>query len=91
MQNFVQQCSICRQQTPPSKEPMISTPLPKHPWERVGTDLFELHGKHYIVIADYYSRYPEVIRLTSTTSVSVIYSRNEICFLSTWHPRYSSK
>ena len=33
MQNFVQQCSICRQQTPPSKEPMISTPLSKHPWE----------------------------------------------------------
>ena len=51
---------------------MISTPLPKHPWERVGTDLFELNGKQYILIADYYSRYPEVIRLTSTTSASVI-------------------
>ena len=51
---------------------MIPTPLPKHPWERVGTDLFELQGKHYIVIADYNSRYPEVIRLTSTTSASVI-------------------
>ena len=51
---------------------MISTLLPKHPWERVGTDLFELNGKQYILIADYYSRYPEVIRLTSTTSASVI-------------------
>ena len=99
MQNFVQQCSICRQQTPPSKEPMISTPLPKHPWERVGTDLFELHGKHYIVIADYYSRYPEVIRLTSTTSVSVIaamksvFSRHGIpdTVVSDNGPQYDSK
>ena len=72
MQNFVQQCGICRQQTLPSTEPMIPMPLPKRPWERVGTDLFELQGKNYIVIADYYSRYPEVIRLTSTTSASVI-------------------
>ena len=99
MQNFVQQCSICRQQTPPSKEPMISTPLPKHPWERVRTDLFELHGKHYTVIADYYSRYPEVIRLTSTTSVSVIaamksvFSRHGIpdTVVSDNGPQYDSK
>ena len=99
MQNFVQLCSICRQQTPPSKEPMISTPLPKHPWERVGTDLFELHGKHYIVIADYYSRYHEVIRLTSTISVSVIaamksvFSRHGIpdTVVSDNGPQYDSK
>ena len=31
MQNFVQQCGTCRQQTPLPKEPMIPTPLPKHP------------------------------------------------------------
>ena len=52
---------------------MIPTPMPKHPWERVGTDLFELATwEYYIVIGDYYSRYPEVIRLTSTTSASGI-------------------
>ena len=39
MQTFVQQGGICRQQTSLSKEPVIPTPLPKHPWERVGTDL----------------------------------------------------
>ena len=71
MQNFVQQCDICRQQTSPSREPMILTPLSNHPWERVGTDLFTLNGKQYIVIADYYSRYPEVIKITSTTSTTV--------------------
>ena len=51
---------------------MISTPLPQHPWERVGTDLFELNGKHYILVADYYSRYPKVIKLTPMTSASII-------------------
>jgi len=72
MQNFVQQCGICRQQASPSREPMILTPLPNHLWERAGTDLFELNGKQYIMIADYYSHYPEVIKLTFITSTTVI-------------------
>ena len=82
MQTFVQKCSTCRQQASMSKEPMIPTPLPQHPWERVGTDLFELNGKHYIVVADYYSRYPEVIRLTSTTSASIITAMKSVF---SWH------
>ena len=82
MQTFVQKCSTCRQQASMSREPMIPTPLPQHPWERVGTDLFELNGKHYIVVADYYSRYPEVIRLTSTTSASIITAMKSVF---SWH------
>ena len=35
-------------------------------------DLFELNQSHYIVVVDYFSRYPEVIKLSSTTSSSVI-------------------
>ena len=65
-----------------SKEPMIPTPLPQHPWERVGTDLFELYGKHYTVVADYYTRYPEVIRLTSTTSASIVTAMKSVF---SWH------
>ena len=55
-----------------SKELMIPTPLPEHLWEKVGTNVFEINGKHYIVVADYYSRYPEVTRLTSTKFPSII-------------------
>ena len=50
---------------------MISQ-LPKYPWQVVGTDLFEIDGVHYLLTVDYFSRYPEVIKLTSTTSAAVI-------------------
>ena len=47
-------------------------PIPDYPWQVVGTDLFELDAKHYLLIVDYFSRYPEIIKMSSTTSVSTI-------------------
>ena len=51
---------------------MIPTPLPEFPWQQVGTDLFELKGQHYLLVVDYFSRFPEVIKLASTTCIHVI-------------------
>ena len=68
----MQQCQTCAQYTPTQCEPMLATPLPAHPWERLGADLFHLDGVTYLLIVDYFSRYPEVIKLTSLTSKSVI-------------------
>ena len=56
----------------------MPTPLPAHPWEKVGADLFEFRGSTYLVVNDYFSRYPEVLKLTSTTSVSIIVALKSI-------------
>ena len=61
-------CPTCMCLSPPVKEPMIPSPLPTYPSEKVATD----QGQHYLLLVDYFSRYPGVIRLTSTTSASVI-------------------
>ena len=41
-------------------------------WQVAGSDLFELDGKHYLLLVDYFSRFPEVIKLNTTTSSAVI-------------------
>ena len=46
--------------------------LPAYPWQKIGTDLFALDGTTYLLAVDYFSRYPEVVKLTSTTSQSAI-------------------
>ena len=46
--------------------------LPAYPWQKIGTDLFALDGTMYLLAVDYFSRYPEVLKLTSTTSQSDI-------------------
>ena len=48
------------------------TPLPSYPWERIAADLFELKGSTYLLVTDYYSRFVEVQRLTTTTSSTVV-------------------
>ena len=69
---IVQKCPECVKTARQRKEPLITTPLPDWPWKTIGTDLFELEIKHYLLVVDYFSRFPEVILLKSTTSTAVI-------------------
>eukprot|EP00731_Ephydatia_muelleri_P014179 Em0007g1489a len=55
--------------TPPV-EPMIASKLPDYLWQKVGADVFELEG---IKLVDYFSNYIEIIKLTSTTSGTIIF------------------
>ena len=43
---MVQQCHICSNIIYPGKEIVLGTTLPEYPWQKVGTDLFELRGVH---------------------------------------------
>ncbi len=69
---IVQQCVECAKYATHNKEPLITTQLPEYPWQIVGTDLFEIDKTYYLLIVDYFSRYPEVFQLKSTTSTMVI-------------------
>ncbi len=70
--NKIQGCSECAREARPRREPLLVTPLPEHPWQMVGTDLFELKGDTYLIVVDYFSRYSEIAKLTSTTSAAII-------------------
>lgn len=73
IQQKVAACEYCQQKRPAQcKEPMIQTPLPEGPWKVVGTDLLSYKGGSYLVITDYYSRFPELVFLPDTTSNTVI-------------------
>lgn len=69
---LVQNCRVCAKDSRQGKEPLMTSELPK--CQVVGTDLFELiiNKANYLLVVDYFSRYPEVLQLTSTTSASVI-------------------
>lgn len=70
---LVQHCETCqRHRYQQAKEPLMAHNKPEEPWRKVGTDLFHLAGRDYLVIMDYKSNYPELAMLTNTTAQQVI-------------------
>lgn len=66
-------CELCPTHRPRQQaEPLMMHPVPHRPYYKVGTDLFDCDGKSYIVVTDYFSNYPEVGALQSTSSKAVI-------------------
>ena len=80
VEDLVGNCHVCSKERQNKAEPLISFVLPERPWQNVCTDLFELNGKKYLIIVDYFSRYPELALLNSTTSTDVI-THMKSCFL----------
>jgi len=72
VENMVKQCPICTRDLVPRKEPIIPAKLPDYPWQKIGTDLFQFRGVTYLVVADYFSRYLEIQKLSTTTSHAII-------------------
>ena len=66
-------CSTCEElQHSQQKEPLITTQgrVPPRAWHTIGADLFGLNGSEYLVVADYYSKYPFVRNIPSGQSNS---------------------
>ena len=61
IEDIISQCTEClensRQQ---EREPMLSQDIPNGPWVKVASDVFEFQGVQYLVVVDYYSKFPEV-------------------------------
>ena len=60
------------------REPLIPQQVPERPWATVAAGIFYYKGRGYLLVVDYYSKYPEVARLTSKNSEAVISAMNEM-------------
>ena len=75
----ISRCSTCQShRNNIHHEPLISHQIPNIPFYKIGADLFEVEHEHYLLIVDYYSKYPEVVKLTSTTSKQIIEKLQEV-------------
>ena len=73
IETLIAKCSVCATYRKRNqKEPLLPHPVPTRPWSKLGSDIFDFGGKDYLVIVDYYSKFPEVCKLESKTAKSVI-------------------
>ncbi|CAH1371534.1 unnamed protein product, partial [Tenebrio molitor] len=78
IEDTVNSCEICIKHRQPVTEPMLSSEIPTRPWQVIGADLAEHENEKYLVIQDYYSKYPEIRKLKKTTSNDIIEVFKEI-------------
>ena len=72
-------CRICQQILPQDELPLSPVTRPEGPWLQIDIDLYSSEFDHYLTIQDYYSEWPEVYKLTETTTRAVIASLKD-CF-----------
>ena len=58
------QCATCQQyRTSQMRETLLPHEVPTRPWQTLGTDLFEFEGDNYLIIVDYYSKFPFIEKM----------------------------
>ena len=70
---LVQTCNTCQQHKPSQMaEPLLQHEVPANAWSAVGTDLFQFDNHQWLIVADYYSKFPVVRRLPDPSPSSVV-------------------
>ena len=73
IENKVRDCMTCQQNSiSQTKEVMHSHSVPKGPWMKLGIDLFEHNKKQYLLIVDYFSKFPIIRKLQGLSTGYVI-------------------
>ena len=72
MEETATKCFTCAKLQPKTREPLMPSSLPNRAGEKVGTYLFEVDGKKYIKVVDYYSHWIEARPLHQTMPQVII-------------------
>ena len=70
IENLVKSCCICQKYQ--QKEAIIPSEIPSRPWQTVRADLFYVQQAWFLVVVNYYSKFPFVKKLHNLTARAVV-------------------
>ena len=81
IEDMISNCGLCQSlQTDPPLSPLYPWRYTEKPWSRLHIDFGEYHVKHYLILVDSYSKWPEVVKMSSTDATRTIDAlRNIFC------------
>ncbi|XP_055684257.1 uncharacterized protein K02A2.6-like [Lutzomyia longipalpis] len=75
----VRNCTDCASAArSPVKAHLSSWPLSSAPWQRIHLDYAKFKGDNFLLVVDSYSKWPEIYKMSSTTSTQTISKLTEI-------------
>jgi hypothetical protein len=81
IENMVRRCSPCASAAKqPPKASLHSWPPATKPWKRIHINYAGPHlGKHFLIVVDAHSKYPDVIPVPSMTSQQTVTALRKLC------------
>ena len=64
--DYMRRCQECIQRAPLPKEPLQARDVPQQPWECIAMDHFYGNGRLYVLVCDYFSKFPFVFQTRTT-------------------------
>ena len=61
------------------KEPMIPHDIIDGRWKKIAMDIMTFHGQGFLVLVDYYSKYPEFTQLPDKTAKTIVAHTKNVC------------
>ena len=83
--DYTRWCQICIKRSHSAREPLQPLELPDSPWQKLGIDYFDFKGKSYILICDYFSKYPFMYQYK--TSWGCLKDHLIELFTNEWYPK----
>ena len=62
IEDYTKQCQECIKRSQVAKEPLQPHDIPEGPWRKLGMDYFNFDGNSYVLICDYFSKFPFLYR-----------------------------
>jgi len=73
IEQLVKQCSFCNKYNRANqKELLLQHSVPIRPWDKIGADYFTVATQDYLLLVDYFSKYPEVIPVQSKSADATV-------------------
>ena len=72
LKDFILKCDVFNSCKPEQRQqPLLPHEISTRPWQKLGTDLMQFHGRKYLITVDYYSSFFEVDKRETTDSRTV--------------------
>ena len=62
IEDYTKRCQECIKRSQVAKEPLQPHDIPEGPWRKLGIDYFTFNGNSYVLICDYFSKFPFLYR-----------------------------
>ena len=62
IEDYTKRCQQCIKRSQVPKEPLQPHDIPEGPWRKLGIDYFAFDGNSYVLICDYFSKFPFLYR-----------------------------